>query len=139
MSKCLKDEKCLGYFHIPLHFELGVNKKRKYALNLNTYRNLHHHVNSDLKIKVSEYVKEFALILPIHEPVEIEYIIYPGSKRRMDLDNMMVIAKYIQDALVSAGILEDDDYKHITKISFTVGDLDPNKKGYAEVYLYKKV
>ena len=125
-------------FNIPLSFELGKKKKRKYYLNLNTYRNLHYHVNSDLKILVKEYIKEYILpfkgdSLSISEPVEIEYIIFPGSKRRMDLDNMVVIAKYVQDALVELGILKDDSYTYIPKISFSFGSLDPDKKGYCKV------
>jgi len=135
MYSCIKNDECIGSFYLPLHFELGKSKKKKYALNLNTYRNLHHQVNNNLKIKVSEYIKNFVLILPIKEPVKIDYIIYPGSKRRMDLDNMVVIAKYVQDGLVSSGILEDDDYTHIVNISFQVGGLDPDKKGYCKVII----
>ena len=132
---CIEDENCIGSFNIPLQFELNKKKKKKYSLNLNTYRNLHYHVNNDLKVLISEYIKDFVLILPIHEPVKIDYIIYPGSKRRMDLDNMVVIAKYVQDGLVSAGILEDDDYEHIVNISFQVAGLDPDKQGYCKVII----
>ena len=130
-----KDLNCIGSFNIPLQFELGKKKKRKYSLNLNTYRNLHYHVNNDLKVLISEYIKNSISILPIHEPVRIDYIIYPGSKRRMDLDNMVVIAKYVQDGLVSAGILKDDDYNHIVNISFQVDELDPDKQGYCKVVI----
>ena len=134
---CIEDKNCIGSFNIPLQFELGKHKKKKYSLNLNTYRNLHYQVNNALKIKVKDYIKEIILhkkeLLYISEPVEIEYIIYPGSKRRMDLDNTVVIAKYTQDALVELGILVDDDYKHVVNISFRFGGLDPNKQGYVEI------
>jgi Holliday junction resolvase RusA-like endonuclease len=59
--------------------------------------------------------------------------VYPGSRRRLDLDNMVVIAKYVQDALVELGVLEDDSYTNIPKISFSFGSLDPKKQGYCNI------
>ena len=49
----------------------------------------------------------------ISKPVYITYIWYENNKRR-DKDNISFAKKFIQDALVKAGTLEGDGWKHIT-------------------------
>lgn len=52
--------------------------------------------------------------LKIHNPVKITYLYYEPNKRR-DLDNISGVAhKFIQDALVKCGVLENDGWQHIT-------------------------
>ena len=51
--------------------------------------------------------------LQIRRPVTIHYIFYEPTKRR-DLDNISATAhKFVQDALVSCGVLQDDGWNEI--------------------------
>ena len=44
-------------------------------------------------------------------PVVIDYLFYVKDHRRRDLDNMICT---VNDALVKAGIIKDDDWKNLT-------------------------
>jgi len=59
-------------------------------------------------------MKEQILKLPKLDKVEITYTLYPKSRRRTDIGNVVAIhKKFVEDALVGYGILVDDDYLHI--------------------------
>jgi len=52
-------------------------------------------------------------------PVELEIKWYEKDRRR-DIDNITFAVKFIQDALVKKGILEDDSRKYVAGLSHTV-------------------
>lgn len=54
--------------------------------------------------------------IKIKKPVEMHYLWIEPNNRR-DRDNIAFAKKFIQDALVNAGVLENDDYKHIVGFS----------------------
>ena len=54
-----------------------------------------------------------------HYPVTLKINWYEPNKRR-DIDNITLATKFIQDALVSAGVLVDDSQKYICKIEHNV-------------------
>lgn len=63
--------------------------------------------------KVKPYVGEY--------PVSLTITIYPGTKRRKDLDN---VASSILDTLVDAGIIVDDDISHVETLSVMFMEYD---------------
>ena len=52
-------------------------------------------------------------------PVELNITWYEENRRR-DIDNIVFATKFIQDAFVSRGIIEDDSQRYINKLSHTV-------------------
>lgn len=71
---------------------------------------------------------------PIDYRVNIKYRFYEPNKRR-DKDNISAVAhKFIQDALVSAGVLKDDGWDYIEGFSdeFFLDRHNPR----IEVYIY---
>lgn len=62
----------------------------------------------------------------IKNPVEIHYLWVERDMRR-DRDNVAFAKKFVQDALVNAGVLENDNYKHVVGFSdrFEVDKLNP--------------
>lgn len=52
----------------------------------------------------------------IKKPVEIHYLWVEKDNRR-DRDNIAFAKKFVQDALVNAGVLENDNYKHVVGFS----------------------
>lgn len=58
--------------------------------------------------------------IKIKNPVEMHYLWIEPNNRR-DRDNVAFAKKFIQDALVSAGVLEEDDYKHVVGFSDRFG------------------
>lgn len=65
--------------------------------------------------KVFEGIKRAGLTRVDKYPINL-YIIWYEPNRRRDIDNITFATKFIQDALVKAGILEDDSQKYIVGV-----------------------
>lgn len=113
-------------FSVPIRLEVGVVKKKTHYINLNNYRNWAFQLNNSLKkqfkIEVAEAIRELE---PVTGTCKIHYTIYYPTRRVFDIDNIgSVITKFTHDALVEFGILEDDNYKIVTDISYCFGGVD---------------
>ena len=58
------------------------------------------------------------------EKCEMTYTVYKPTRRRLDLDNNS--PKFLQDGLVEAGFVVDDDMNHITSLTLR-GGYDPER------------
>lgn len=70
------------------------------------------------------------------QPVEkamITYEFYFKNERRRDPDNYAACAKAIQDGLVKAGILPDDNFNHVPELTIRQGGV--SKQPYILVIL----
>lgn len=63
---------------------------------------------------------------PISEPCTIRIDWYEKSKRR-DVDNIQSAQKFILDALVQCGVLQNDSRKYVKQIYHRIVDSDENK------------
>ena len=104
------------------------NKKSFQSLNLNSYRNNHHHLNDSLKKQFDTAFHELLaccdFVFP-EPPIELIYTIYRRDKRRVDLANMgSVIDKYASDSLVNCGFIDDDNTDIIKCVRFVDGGID---------------
>lgn len=64
-------------------------------------------------------------------PINVALTFYYSTKRRKDLDNS---CSSVMDALVAAGVLEDDDINHVDTISISFGGYD-KQAPRVEIYL----
>ncbi len=98
---------------------------KKFYLNLNAYRNANYHVLNTVKKNYKAIMSEQILKLDKMDKIEIRYVLYPKTKRLVDIDNVISIhKKFFQDALVELGKLPDDNYLHIIGSSESFGDVD---------------
>ena len=113
---------------IKLPLEVYYSKNKKFILNLNNYRNAHYRVLANAKKLYSENLQaSFKDLEPFTEPVVLKYTYYARSKRRIDVSNpCSIIDKFTCDALVKAGVLEDDSSKQIKKVIYKYGGIDKN-------------
>lgn len=113
-------------FEVPIFIEMGVSKKKRYYLNLNSYRNWQFHLSNQLKQVFKTSLKDTLEALPpITKPVKITYTIFYPTKRKIDIDNIgCVICKFTNDALVHYGILQDDNNEIVPIIKFMYGGID---------------
>lgn len=89
----------------------------------------------DCQRAVEGYIRRFKL-KPIKYPVTILYRFYEPNRRR-DKDNIAGVAhKFIQDALVNAGILKDDGWDYV--IGFSDEFYLDRKNPRIEVYLHEE-
>jgi len=94
---------------------------KKIALNLNTYRNLHHQVNNKAKqIFKRNLLAEYPeLATTKANKIKVNYVIYPNNYRKFDTMNVIsIVDKYFLDALVEIGCIPDDDYQHVSYVKF---------------------
>lgn len=105
------------------HLDQGVPSVQELIINhfppnLNEYRNLHYRVSNKLK-------KDWALIVQnaVHKQkiervnkVIMTYTFHFKDNYRRDPDNFAACAKFIQDALITSGVLIDDDFNHVVEL-----------------------
>jgi hypothetical protein len=100
-----------------------------WILNLNRYRNENPFTLNAAKVAWTEVVRA-ALAqsrndLVGQSPLFFQYTIFPNSNRKFDLGNVCsIIQKFTDDALITFGIIKDDSYKEISKITYLFGGVD---------------
>ena len=94
-----------------------VSKKKDFILNLNNYRNTHFRVLAKAKKVYTEIMLTTQLVgQPGMLQAELFYTLFPKTRRRTDLGNVISIhQKFFEDAMVAAHMIPDDDYKHILR------------------------
>ncbi|MBL4705092.1 MAG: hypothetical protein JKY54_11250 [Flavobacteriales bacterium] len=106
-----------------MHVRIG--KKKKFALNLNAYRNAHFLTLNKAKIAFKKAVEHLIEPLPYFERIVLTYTVYPQTMRMFDVANVCsVVDKFFSDALVEFGKLEDDNYHYLPEVHFKFGELD---------------
>lgn len=111
--------------HLPL--TLTLPNKKSWALNLNLYRNTHYRSLNAYKRLFNLEVEPILKDLPVFNKITLTYRLYPKTRREMDIANVLtVVDKFFSDALVEFGKLPDDNYKHLTEISFSYGEVLPS-------------
>ena len=107
---------------LPLFIELGIKKPKKYYLNMNGYRNWHHHLNNDIKTKFSKSIS-----IPTgmrFKKITVEYILYFKTRTKRDGMNVAsVLSKFFLDSLVQQGVISDDDYTVVISETWKYGGM----------------
>jgi len=110
---------------IDLPLEVYYTKNKKFILNLNNYRNAHYRILSNAKKIYADNLVNRISYPKYEKPVVLTYTYYAKSKRRLDVSNpCSIIDKFTCDALVKAGVLEDDSSKQIKQVIYKYGGID---------------
>ena len=114
----------------PLYIILG---RKKYALNLNTYRNLHFQISNKLKIRFKEIITP--QLQWEYSNIWIEYTLYYA--RKSDLWNRVsIIDKFFLDALKENKCIIDDNVEIVKEMRAIVWGKDL-KNPRMEINIYK--
>lgn len=70
---------------------------------------------------------------------EIDVKILPPTRRRLDPPNLYPTVKPILDGLTDSDLWEDDDWKHLRKLSFEYGGLSGIKDCYKIILNIKEI
>lgn len=109
---------------------------KKFALNLNVYRNAHYQTLNKAKIIFkNQLLADYPELTRIKaQRVEIEYYIERCDKRVFDTMNIIsIVDKFFLDALVEFGCIHDDNYNYVSyKAPSVSSEIEkmPNKKIY---------
>ena len=110
---------------------------KRFALNLNTYRNACYHVLNQAKINFkNELLLTYSELLKLKfNKVKITYIIIPHNKQLFDTKNIeSIVDKFFCDALVECGIIPDDNY---TVVSYGAPEVSEIVKNNCKKILIK--
>lgn len=109
---------------LPTHIQLS--KTKRFALNLNTYRNAHFRDLAKAKTKFGYAVMPLIHHIPENlGRIRMSYILYPGTAAECDVANFCsIVDKFFSDVLVHAGKLVDDNYKVLPLLAYGFGEID---------------
>ena len=105
---------------------MGKVKAKNLPLNLNHYRNAHFRLLNNMKIEFKNQVKkQFIGHNKLSPPIQIDYKVFPKTKRKFDVANVLsIVDKYFCDALVEEGLIEDDNCDYLFKVTYSMGVVD---------------
>lgn len=110
---------------IPLAVHL---KNKRISLSLNTIKALHHIQYNNVKRLVTDMVHQQLDSQDVEElkaPVCLSVTMFVTDGQRKDLCNFCGVAeKFVSDAVVSYGILRDDDVRYIKRVEYVFGGKD---------------
>jgi Holliday junction resolvase RusA-like endonuclease len=119
---------------LPMYWKGKGTKKRQLLLSTNMWMNMHRISGHKIKQNYYDIVEEWCKQLPKFKTLRVEYTLYFNNRRLKDIDNFAVpIHKFLLDALVKNGIIEDDNYKYVTGYSADFGGI--GEENYAVVEL----
>jgi hypothetical protein len=104
--------------------------------NLNEYRNMHYRELDKQKKeweKIVYWIVKEQKIKPVSGPIRLTYRFWFKDRREHDPDNYACCAKFLNDGLVSAGILQRDNFDHIPQFRVEQGGI--NKQPYIMIEL----
>jgi len=102
----------------PMYIDLErkTKKDRRVYINMNSYGNVNHFINNQVKIKFKNVIAEQLTGITIPTPVEIVYQVFKPSRRRLDKMNVIAVtSKYLLDAITEIGCWEDDNDDYVKK------------------------
>ena len=95
---------------LAVYLPRAKTEDKRIAINLNTYRNLYHYTNNEVKKMYLEIVRKQLEGVVIDTPVEVTYKVYKATNRKLDKMNVISItSKYLMDAITQLGCWEDDN------------------------------
>ena len=122
----------------PLEIQYGWDKEGRpkiFSLNMNIYRNFNRFSLGKAKDAYSVLMSEPVKELPWFNRIEIRYVLFTGSKRKVDVSNICAIVdKFFCDVLTKEKKLSDDNYSILPKVSYEFGGIDVNNPR-VEIYI----
>ena len=111
-------------------------KKPNQSLTLNWYRNAHYQIANNAKKRFKKLmIPQLVQLDPIEGKLSIRYKYY-AKRKSTDLDNFCSVSrKFLHDALVETGLIQDDNCSVIVKSSeeyMGIDKLNPR----IEVFIY---
>ena len=110
---------------LPVFSKGRGDKKKTNLLSMNVFRNLHHFSKNKAKQDYHKVTEEFIKTLPKYKTLVVTYTLYFKGNRKKDVDNYTFpVHKFLMDALVEGGIIEDDNYDYVIGYATKFGGIE---------------
>lgn len=107
-------------FVLPTRWRQSKNKW--FYLNLNNYRSAHHRTYENIKRQVEDYICSLDLknkiIHPYDCPIQVHYNYYSHTSSFDRMNVLGAVDKFLMDALVKAGIINNDTHREVLTPTF---------------------
>lgn len=127
-------------FKSPTYIDLPrkTKKDKRVSLNLNTYRNLHHFINNEVKVKYKEQMQEQLEGKTFRTPIEIKFTLHKKNRGRSDRSNALsIVEKFFCDALVELGCIPDDSDEYISETHYKSGEVNKDDP-HVNIEIYER-
>jgi len=105
--------KSKGILPLPTYTKGRGDKKKEHLVSLNNFFPMHYIQKNNVKRAYHDTVMEWVKTLPKYKTIQPHYKLY-------------TMHKFLMDALVEGGVIEDDHYHIVTKVTTEIGGLDTN-------------
>jgi len=124
----LKPKGAISVWTIEVPLAVPISSHKQFSLNLNQYRNAHHHTLNKAKTVFHDIAK--LKLKPVPKKVgriHLSYTIFPKTRAKLDVSNVCsIVDKFFSDALTSCGIIEDDNHQVVLSVCYRYGNVDPH-------------
>ena len=126
--------KSKGILPLPVFSRGRGEKKTQHLVSLNNFFPMHFIQKNNVKRAYHDTVMDWILTLPKYKTIQPHYKLYFKTKHKRDIDNYTFpMHKFLMDALVEGGVIEDDHYGYVTKVTTEFGGLDTDNYVVVEI------
>lgn len=109
--------------NLPIYSKGRGDKKRTNLFSMSVYRNMHYLSLNKVKRDYHKEVEEWVKMLPKFKSLTPKYTLFFKGNRKKDIDNYIFpVHKFLMDALVESGIIEDDNYDYVRGFTVSFGE-----------------
>ena len=123
-----------GILPLPMFSKGRGKKKKQHLVSLNNFFPMYFIEKNNVKRSYQDIVMEWILTLPKYKTIQPHYKLYFKTKHKRDLDNYTFpMHKFLMDAFVEGGVIKDDHYGYVTKVTTEFGGLDTDNYVVVEI------
>ena len=126
--------KSKGILPLPTYPKGRGEKKRQLLVSLNNFFPMHFIAKNNTKSAYSDVAREWVKTLPKYKTIQPHYRLYFNTRHKRDLDNYTFpMHKFLMDAFVEGGVIKDDHYGYVTKVTTEFGGIDTDNYVVVEI------
>jgi len=123
-----------------LEYPTFTRKGKSVKLSQNIFKKMHWGSQAKCKKDYAELVEGFVDSLPVFEWIRPQYTLFFKGNRAKDLDNYWFpVHKFLMDAIVDRGKLEDDNFKFVRGFEVDFGESGKDVQDYVVVELHGEI
>ncbi len=110
---------------LPVYSKGRGDKKRELLVSVNNWLPMHYIQKNNVKQAYHKVAEEWIKTLPKYTKLTAHYTLYFKGNRKKDIDNYTFpLHKFLMDAMVEYGAIDDDNYDYVTGMSTTFGGIE---------------
>lgn len=123
-----------GTLPLPVFSKGRGDKKREILVSVNNWLPMHYIQKNNVKQAYHKVAEDFVKSSPKYKNLVPQYVLYFKGNRKKDVDNYTApLHKFLMDALVEGGVIQDDNYDYVTGFITKFGGIKDSN--YVEVTL----